>query len=172
MSLPPPEPGLVIRYSYLWAREHDDGREEGIKDRLCAVVVAATNEAGKTRVTVLPVTHSSPVDLAAAVEIPYETKIRLGLDSERSWIVLEEGNEFFWPRPDLRPIPGANLETAIYGFLPPRFFNTVRARYSALVRLRGPAASPAANSRAHAISTTLPSCKVTRRSMRAARSML
>jgi len=38
VSLPTPRPGLVIRYSYLWAREHDQGREEGVKDRPCAVL--------------------------------------------------------------------------------------------------------------------------------------
>ncbi len=28
MSLPKPEPGLVIRYSYLWLREHRAGRDD------------------------------------------------------------------------------------------------------------------------------------------------
>jgi hypothetical protein len=35
MRLPTPEPGLVIGYSYLWAREHGAGREEGVKDFAC-----------------------------------------------------------------------------------------------------------------------------------------
>jgi hypothetical protein len=33
ITLPKPEPGLVIRYSYLWHDEHRQGREEGVKDR-------------------------------------------------------------------------------------------------------------------------------------------
>jgi hypothetical protein len=28
-----PYAGLVIRYSFLWKREHEAGREEGTKDR-------------------------------------------------------------------------------------------------------------------------------------------
>lgn len=46
MGLPAPVPGLVIRYSYLWLEEHRQGREEGVKDRPCAIVLASaeTNE--------------------------------------------------------------------------------------------------------------------------------
>jgi hypothetical protein len=33
MSLPPPRPGQVIAYAYLWAREQRQGIEEGRKDR-------------------------------------------------------------------------------------------------------------------------------------------
>ena len=43
MSLPEPERGLVIRYSYLWKSEHDEGRDEGIKDRPCAIVLNVTD---------------------------------------------------------------------------------------------------------------------------------
>ena len=134
MTLPAPEPGLVIRYADLWLREQRQGREEGVKDRPCAVVVALADDEGDTRVIVLPVTHRAPTDPATAVEIPRETKRRLGLDAERSWIVLSEGNEFIWPGPDLRPRPGGDLSTVAYGFLPPRLFEIVRRRFLALVR--------------------------------------
>lgn len=40
MPWPEPEPGLVIRYAYLWRREQETGREKGTKDRPCAVVLA------------------------------------------------------------------------------------------------------------------------------------
>ena len=80
MSLPIPRPGLVIRYSYLWAREHAEGREEGVKDRPCAVLVATRTDQGDLRVIVLPITHAPPGDPEAAVEIPPATKRRLGLD--------------------------------------------------------------------------------------------
>ena len=43
MSLPKPEPGLVIRYSYLWHAGHRQGREEGVKDRPRAIVLAIEN---------------------------------------------------------------------------------------------------------------------------------
>src|ERR1700739_4639183 len=41
-----------------------------------------------------------------ALEIPTPTKDRLGLDSDRSWVVLTEANDFIWPGPDLRPLSG------------------------------------------------------------------
>lgn len=134
MTLPRPEPGLVIRYSYLWLREYREGREEGMKDRPCAIVIALTVEDEITRVTVLPVTHSPPQNPAAAVEIPQAIKKRLSLDAGRSWITLDEGNEFIWPGPDLRPVPGADPASVAYGFLPPRFFNAVRERFLELER--------------------------------------
>jgi sugar phosphate permease len=40
VALPEPIPGLVIRYSYLWHSEYVRGREEGQKDRPCAIVAA------------------------------------------------------------------------------------------------------------------------------------
>lgn len=96
MSLPEPEAGLVIRYAYLWLDDHRKGREEGSKDRPCAIVLAVREDEGQ-RVWVVPVTHSPPNDAGAALEIPAVVKKRLGLDSERSWIVLSETNEFIWP---------------------------------------------------------------------------
>ncbi|MEI7668621.1 MAG: hypothetical protein WCJ33_00885 [Pseudomonadota bacterium] len=88
---------MVIRYSYLWHSEFTAGREEGIKDRPCAIVAAVkSNYDGLWKVLVLPVTHSEPNIPENAIEIPFDTKKRLGLNSERSWIVLTEWNEFAW----------------------------------------------------------------------------
>jgi hypothetical protein len=105
---------MVIRYSYLWKREHEEGREEGIKDRPCAVIVSLRNESGNDVVLVLPVTHVQPTDIAEAIEIPAETKRRLRLDSQRSWIVISEANEFVWPGPDLRPVPGRRINDRLW----------------------------------------------------------
>lgn len=129
MAFPEPYPGLVIRYSYLWRREHDEGHEEGSKDRPCAIVMAVTDEDGAWNVLVLPITHSPPPNPADAIEIPTETKKRLGLDADRSWIVITEANEFLWPGPDLRPVPGGDASTVAYGPLPPRFFAQVRNKF-------------------------------------------
>jgi hypothetical protein len=134
VSLPEPEPGLVIRYSYLWKSEHDEGRDEGAKDRPCAIILNVTAGDGGTRVTVLPITHTPPQNDAHALEIPFAVKRRLELDFERSWIVLNEGNEFTWPGPDLRPQPGENLASIAYGFLPSRLFNEVLKRFIALAK--------------------------------------
>lgn len=115
----------MISYAYLWADEHRRGQEEGLKNRPCTVVLARQNLLGKTVVTVLPVTHTPPPDPGDAVEIPSDIKARLGLDDQRSWIVLTETNDFLWPGPDLRPAaPGR----PVYGVLPPGFFRTVRDR--------------------------------------------
>jgi hypothetical protein len=128
MALPRPEPGLVISYSYLWRDEHERGAEEGRKARPCGVILVTADEGGRTVVVVLPITHRAPRRKADAVEIPPQTKARLGLDSERSWVVVTEGNEFVWPGPDLRPVPGRK-GTFAYGYLPPSLFETIRAAF-------------------------------------------
>ena len=126
MSLPAPEPGLVIRYSYLWLREHRDGREEGTKDRPCAIVLSAQDHDGGTRVLVVPVTHNPPDDLETALELPPAVKRHLGLDTERSWVVLSESNLFDWPGPDLRRVGDRDDSSVAYGMLPPRLFAALR----------------------------------------------
>lgn len=117
MDIPTPVPGLVIRYAYLWADEHEAGREEGAKDRTAAVVAAHTDRNGQLVVVVLPVTRSAPSDPAEAIEIPPDTKRRLGLDGDRSWIVLTEMNVFPWPGPDVRPVTGKGPSSISYGQL-------------------------------------------------------
>lgn len=129
MSLPKPQPGLVIRYAYLWKREYDQGRDEGSKDRPCAIVVAVLDEDGDEQVLVLPITHALPHDAADAVEIPLITKQRLGLDGERSWIMINEVNEFIWSGPDIRPVPGRGDASIAYGLLPKRLFEIVREKF-------------------------------------------
>ena len=131
MALPIPEPGLVIGYAYLWLAEYRQGREEGAKDRPCAIVLMATNDEGDTIVTVVPITHSSPTEQDDAVEIPAATKRRLGLDDAPSWIVVTEVNRFVWPGPDLRPASRAEPERFDYGLLPPLLFRQVRERLAA-----------------------------------------
>jgi hypothetical protein len=84
-------------------------------------------------VTVLPITHSPPDKPALALEIPLGTKARLGLDSERSWVILTEANRFVWPGPDLRPV-GGNLDSVAYSLLPQAFFNQMKERFVAILR--------------------------------------
>jgi PemK-like, MazF-like toxin of type II toxin-antitoxin system len=119
MAIPTPEPGLVLSYAYLWDHEAQSGQEEGRKDRPCVIaLVVERKAAGETIVTVLPVTHTMPADRASAVEIPPAIKKHLGLDDQRSWVMVSEGDEFVWPGYDLRKIP--NTDRFDYGFLPPR----------------------------------------------------
>ena len=128
MSLPTPRPGLVIGYSYLWAREHGQGAEEGNKDRPCAIVAARQIVEGREVVTVLAITHTPPSNPRDAVEIPAAVKQHLGLDNLRSWIVVTETNDFLWPGTDLRPVSSMSPSRFEYGMLPPRFFAHVRDR--------------------------------------------
>ncbi len=102
-----------------------------MKDRPCAIILVAATEDGEDRVLVLPVTHTPPLEPTEAVEIPAVTKKRLGLDEMRSWIVLTELNEFIWPGPDLRPLPGKGADSVAFGFLPPGLFKIVRERFLA-----------------------------------------
>jgi len=136
VSFPNPVAGLVIRYAYLWRSEHERGLEEGAKDRPCAVLLSIIDEAGEKKVVVLPITHTPPHDHTLAVEIPAATKRRLGLDDERSWIVLAEANRFTWPGPDLRPRISGDGMTVAYGELPGDLFRTVREKWLALSAVR------------------------------------
>jgi hypothetical protein len=129
VNWPEPRPGLVIRFSYLWKREADAGREEGVKDRPCAILLTVKKKPDHTRVIVVPVSHSSPQSPDEGVEIPLETEKRLGLDSAPAWIVISEANDFVWPGPDLRILPGAQPASVAYGFLPPGLFRVVRERF-------------------------------------------
>ena len=136
MRLPQPVPGLVIRYSFLWHREHEAAREEGSKDRPCAIILSTLTSEGSSHVYVLPITHAPPRTPDTAIEIPPGVKRHLNLDDERSWIVLDEVNDFFWPGFDLRPVSGSNPSGPDYGVLPPRFFDRVRSAFIALYRQR------------------------------------
>jgi hypothetical protein len=132
VSLPKPEPGLVIRYSYLWLGEHREGRDEGSKDRPCAIILALRGGEDNSQVLVVPVTHS-PAEIAInAMELPLAVKQHLGLDSARSWIVYSESNLFHWPGPDLRRAAGRDDSSVAYGFLPPKLFAELRRRFLAL----------------------------------------
>jgi hypothetical protein len=132
VRLPAPEPGLVIRYSYLWLREHRQGREDGIKDRPCAIVLVVQGRDAATRVQVVTVTHSPPENPETALELPAAIKRHLDLDTERSWVVLSESNVFEWPGLDLHRVGDQDDSSVAYGFLPPRFFAELRRRFLAL----------------------------------------
>ncbi|ASQ15020.1 plasmid maintenance toxin (PemK-like) [Sinorhizobium meliloti] len=124
--------GHVFRYSYLWHWQHLEGREEGDKDRPCLVLALVTTlEDGTPIVRVLPISHSPPVRADEAIEIPPATKRRLGLDDERSWILLSESNRFAWPGPDIRPV---DSDSGYFGPLPPALFAEVKRRFVELAR--------------------------------------
>ena len=133
MSFPAPAPGLVVRYSYLWADDAAEGHEEGDKDRPAAIVMATLDTArGDTCAYVLAITHSAPQKGQAALEIPADVARRAGLDAGRHWVILDEFNNFVWPGFDLRHVPNKTPSTVAYGVLTPGFFNNVRNAWLAL----------------------------------------
>jgi hypothetical protein len=136
MDLPEPIPGLVIHYGYLWHSEHRGGMDNARKDRPSAILLASATKSGATRVYALAITHSAPGSTDHAVEIPLRIKRHLGLDSERSWIVLDEVNDFVWPGFDLRTIPGTSPARIDYGVLPPAFFDHIRDAFVNLYRAK------------------------------------
>jgi hypothetical protein len=132
-AFPEPQPGLVISYAYLWSDEAENGLVEGRKDRPCAIVVAIEHpeQAERRQVAVVPITHTPPHDPTVGIEIPARVKEHLGLDGERSWIVLDEFNVFTWPGFDLRPIKDRDGRVD-YGFLPPKLFASLIERIERL----------------------------------------
>ena len=135
MALPVPAPGLVVSYAYLWRDQHLDGAEEGRKARPCAIVMAAADDDGDTRVYVVPITHSR-LDDVHAVALPSAVKRRLGLDDLPSWIVTSELNRFIWPGYDLRPISRSAPDVFAWGFLPLETFAAVKRGIAAHQRER------------------------------------
>lgn len=131
MALDPPKPGQVIDYRYLWWDEHRQGLEEGRKDRPCAVVFAVENLDGKTRVYVLPITHTKPFESENGLEILPQWKPLLRLDDQPSWIITSELNHFEWPGPD---VVGSDASAITRGVLPHKVI--VRLRELILARIR------------------------------------
>jgi hypothetical protein len=82
-----------------------------------------------TRVYVVAITHSAPLNKTDAVELPSAVKRSLGLDTDPAWIVTTETNAFIWPGPDVRPIPDGPLGAMVYGKVPNALLQRVIASY-------------------------------------------
>lgn len=132
MTIPTPEPGLVISYAYLWRHEHERGLEEGRKNRPCVIVLAVEKHEEAILVTVAPITHKEPSGTTAGVLIPPRVKQHLGLDHEKSWVITSEVNQFVWPGYDLRQLPGSK-DKIDYGFLPPNLFEIIKSNVLDLI---------------------------------------
>lgn len=127
MPLPEPEPGLVIRYDYLWTHEAAAGRDQG-KERPACLVAAMDPSASPRFVVILPITHSQPAGGTIGVEIPAKVRDALGLDDAPSWVIVSEHNIDEWPNAGLAPLPGRSGVFA-YGFIPPALFASVRNKF-------------------------------------------
>lgn len=133
MALPDPTPGLVIRYDYLWAGEAAAGRDHS-KDRPACLIAASDATANPRFVVIVPITHSPPQADTTAVEIPPKVREALRLDNAPSWIVVSEHNVDEWPN-GLASIPGRRNAFA-YGFIPPKLFAQVKARFLEVAKQR------------------------------------
>jgi hypothetical protein len=117
--------GDVIRYSYLWWREHEAGEESGRKVRPCVVVVSIKKQVGDVvRFSVAPVTTAAPHD-RAAIELAGGVKKKLKLGTVPSWVICDEVNQFDWPTTDIANVPGGGFTL---GMLPPSLLKKVRAK--------------------------------------------
>jgi hypothetical protein len=57
----------------------------------------------------------------------------LGLDDERSWVIVSEHNVDEWPNAGLQPVPGRSGLFA-YGFIPPKLFARIRSLFLEIAR--------------------------------------
>jgi len=138
-----PFPGLIVRYAFLWSDEARQGRDEARqgrmearKDRPCVVVLAVRLEGShRIRVRVVPITHA-PQHPDRAVALPPKVKRHLGLDTDASWIVLDEANEFVWPGVDLRPVSRTRPGVWTYGVLPQELFEELRTQLQLVLNQR------------------------------------
>lgn len=108
MKKPEPQIGLVVRYDFLWSHEQAKGYAQGAKERPCVIVTAIVRKTtGETTVLVAPITHSTPGEGDAVIEIPAAVGRHLGLDEARSYIVAGEANSVSWDDPGIVPaLPG------------------------------------------------------------------
>ena len=113
-----------------------------MKDRPCAIVLAAEDAGGDLMVMVAPITHTPPRQPGKAVTLASYVKRRLGLDDEPSWIIADEVNRFVWPGPDLRPVSSRRPDQLDWGFLPEDVFAELRRKIVALARAKDLAVVP------------------------------
>lgn len=84
--------GDVIRYSYLWFREHLDGEVTGRKTRPTCVMLIFAGENGTQRALIFPITSHPPTKDTPAVSVP-ETEARRAKLYQPAWVILDEHNQ-------------------------------------------------------------------------------
>ncbi len=100
------------------------------------MVLAVQEQPAPARIILLPISTKRP-PTADGFEIPAATVERIGLRAVPCWVLIGEGNDFRWPGPDLRPVPGRSASPFwLYGPAPFRFFEHVRSAVIGRARLR------------------------------------
>ena len=132
-----PEPGLVIRFDFLFHLDSVRGVESG-KDRPTAIVIALPqkDETGQS-VILAPITHTPPSPSDPAIPLPAAVARRLGLDDQPMWIKPRELNRFSWPESrvpfGLTPVKPGQWS---YGYLPPDLYTQLKQAVLAEVKAR------------------------------------
>lgn len=124
-----PANGLVIRYDYLWAREHDRQEKVGRKAwPTCVQIILAGTDAG-TIVALFPITSQPPGSDRTALEVPETEARRVGLLLP-AWIIVDE-----WNLDNLATSShiGDSCPLGIFG---PAFMGRVRKAAAARIRAR------------------------------------
>lgn len=129
MVLPPPAPGLVVHFSYLWRNQFEQGEETGRKVRPCLIIAVGTG-GGELRAYIVPITHREPPQ-GRGVPIPPKVKMHLGLDDQASWIIIDDLNVTIWPGFDLHPIHNRS-GSFVYGEIPASLLRQVLTAIKAL----------------------------------------
>ena len=96
---PDPARGRLVRYDYLWAREHSRSQQNGLKPRNCLIWSAKAYE-GFFIVDVLPLSTSS----SQGVKLTEGECLKLKLDAGVR-IVTSEANRFVLLGPDIEIQP-------------------------------------------------------------------
>lgn len=72
--------------------------------------------------------HMARQNARDSIEICPATKQRLGGDSERPWVAIDEANDFVSSGPNLPPVPGCDNSPLVHWTLPPKILAHARDR--------------------------------------------
>lgn len=104
MTLPKPQPGLVVGYDFLFREQAEAGLENATKPHPAAIILVVKDSV-HTRVSLVAITHAPP----SLSEAPFRLKLtaaesrEMGLDTGDHWVNLRDINSFDWPGYDLKP---------------------------------------------------------------------
>lgn len=122
-----PEPGLVIRFDFLFQDDLRRGQESG-KGRPVVVVIVVPESGGTGQtVIVAPITHTSPSSSDEGIPLPAAVARHLGLDERPMWLKPRELNRFLWLN-DRLPFGLEPIEPGqwSYGQLPPKLHSQLK----------------------------------------------
>jgi hypothetical protein len=125
---PPPRPGDILNYVYLFSTDAAAGRDEGVKER--PVIVLAADASG---IVVAPITTKGEIPDSDTDAIPEVVATAMGLPRpQESYVVLNEANEFDWRGHDVIDLKSGGF---LYGRTPPGYFaKIIRAIQARLLK--------------------------------------